>query len=217
MARNKKWKQSESDLCPPCSKERETFEHIFQCQDQRAKTCRSTHLLELKKTLIAINTDPFIANHICRIITQFCSKYPITLIRINPFLSVHDKQKALAINAQINLGVPLMISGFLTKDISDVQQQHLTDLRLSRRPNIKSWNKSVIQIFLNFSQTVLKFRSDILHNEAIFTQEATLRSQAVQLLHSLRTTPFSLPKTSRNLLERPTSYLQTTPLRNVIS
>ena len=217
MARNMKWKQSDNEKCPLCRTKAETIEHVLQCQDQRARTCRSMQILELRKTLKGINTAPFITNHFCRIITQFTYTYPVSTIKTNPSTSIDDQQRASGINEQIELGIPLLLSGFITKGVSEIQQKHLEGLQSSRRPNIRSWCKSAIKHLLEFTQTLWKFRSEILYEEATFTQEAMLLPQAINLLQSLRKMPYSLHKSARNLLDQSTSYLQTTHLRNVIS
>ena len=120
-------------------------------------------------------------------------------------------------NNQVQLGTHLLLSGFLTKDVSDIQQEYLCDLRRSKKPNVRSWNRSAIKLLLDFSHELWKNRSNILHDEATMTQEAVLRNQAVNLLWSLRTTPYCLHITKRKLLERSSEYLNTTPINNIVS
>lgn len=77
MHRNKRWKQSTNDQCPLCIKECENSMHVYQCPDHRAKTNRSLQIVELKKKIQGISTDPFLINHIGRIIYQFSSNFPV--------------------------------------------------------------------------------------------------------------------------------------------
>ena len=88
------------------------------------------------------------------------------------------------------MGTHLLLSGHLLRDVSDIQIIHLQNMKTSKKPNVHSWNRSVIQLLLDFSQNIWKYRSDILHDEATMTQEAVLRNQAVGLLRSNRTTPY---------------------------
>lgn len=217
MATNKKWNQSPHYTCPLCCKCIETMEHVFQCQDPRAKNNRSIQIIELKKKLTGTSTSQFITNHACRIIYQFSSNFPVTMIPCPASATDELKKKITLMNNQIEMGVPNLLSGLLHRDLSDIQQQHLQNLRQAKRPNISSWNRSIILFFLVYSQSIWKFRSDVLYNEALFTRETLLRDQAVALLTSLRHTPFRLPNQSRNLLNRSTDYLKTSYLRNVIS
>ena len=116
--------------------------------------------------------------------------------------------KAQRFNNQIDMGVQLFLSGYLLKDLSEIQQQHLEGLLLQRKPNIQSWTRSIITLLLEYSQALWKFRSEIHHTEAKLTQEAILREQAVSLLFSLRSTPY---------LTRTSEYLRTTQIHNVTS
>ena len=217
MCRNLKWGQSSTNICPLCQKEPETVAHIFQCKDSRARTCRSIQIIELKNKLKAVNTSPFIINHLCRILFQFFSQFPISVISI-PINSTEEQRLDYTnMNQQITMGAEQLLSGFLCYQISQIQNRHIQTSCLSRKSTLNSWNRTVIKAFLDFSQAVWKSRSDILHNEAAFTREAMLREQAVILLTTLRFTPHRLPNQSRNLLNRTKSYLQTSHLKNVVS
>lgn len=115
------------------------------------------------------------------------------------------------------MGVQLLLSGYLLKELSEIQQKRLEGLRLQRKPNIHSWNRSMITFLLEYSQALWKFRYEIHHTEAKMTHETILREQAVSLLFSLRTTPYRIPYNLRNLLTRTTEYLRTTQIHNVTS
>ena len=73
------------------------------------------------------------------------------------------------------MGVLPLLSGFLCQEVSEIQKNHMQGLKLARKSNINSWNRGTIKALLTFSHDVWKFRSDILHNEATFTQETMLR------------------------------------------
>ena len=104
-------------------------------------------------------------------------------------------------NVQIEVGAELLLSVFMLDTLSDIQQEHLESLRLQKKPNVLSWNRSALQILLDYSRALWKYRSEILHNESLFTQETMLRNQAASLLTSLRSTPYRLPMANRNLLK----------------
>ena len=63
-ARQFKWKQSESPLCPFCHEDEETRSHLFQYSHPISKTNRITALGNLRNSLKGINTSPLIINHI---------------------------------------------------------------------------------------------------------------------------------------------------------
>ena len=148
-------------------------------------------------------------------IYQFTSNFPVTTLPIPRTASEQHKIKIEKINNQVKLGTHLLLSGLLIKDVSGIQQEYLCDLRRSKKTNARSRNRSTIKLLLDFSHELWKYRSNILHDEATMTQEAVLRNQAVNLLRSLRTTPYCLPITKRKLLERSSDYLSTTPINNV--
>ena len=107
-------------------------------------------------------------------------------------------------------------SGVLLQDVSEIRQDYLNGLKLLKKPNFQSLNRSIIKLLLHISQDLWKCRSDILHNKAPITQEAVLRNQAIALVRSLRTTPYSLPHAKRKLFDCTSHYLSTTPLNNVV-
>ena len=146
MSRNYKWKQSDTDKCPLCCKVRETVEHVFKCEDPRAKTYQSLQVLDLTKKLRGISTDPFITNTIARMIYQFTSNFPVTTLPTPRTASDKQKIRIEKMNNQVQLGTHLLLSGFLTKDVSDIQQEYLCDLRRSKKPNVRSWNRSAIKL-----------------------------------------------------------------------
>ena len=118
---------------------------------------------------------------------------------------------------QVKLGTHLLLSGLLLKDVSGIQQEYLCILRMSKKPIVRSWNRSAIKLLLDFSQEIWKYRSNILHDEATVTEEAILHNQGIDLLRSLRSTPYRLPISKRKLIGRSSEYLSTTPINNVVS
>ena len=217
MSRNLRWKQSPTDIYPLCQAKIEITKHVYQYQDPRARTNRSIHILAPKNALKALNTAPFIINHLSRAIYQFSSNFPVPLVQMNQTSADERKQEATNVNHQLKMGMLPLLSGYLCREVSSTQQLHMNNVKLHRKPNIHSWSRGVIRALLDYSQSVWKFCSDILHNESTFTQETMLREQAVKLLFSLLSTQLRLPQKSRNLLLRTKECIQTTHLRNIIS
>ena len=217
MSRNLKRKQSSTNLCPLCQSNSESTEQVFQCPDSCARTNRSKQILDLKNNLKSLITVPIIINHIARAIYQFSSNVPVSLITINPSSSVEQQNESNNTNQQLCMGTLSLLSGFPCQDVSTIQQHYMDGLKLEQKPNMYSWSWGAIKALLNFPQAIWKFRSDNLHNEATFAQEKMLWEQAIQLLTSLRSTPFRLPKTSNSLLTQTKDYLQISHLRNITS
>ena len=201
MSRNFKWKQSETNICPLCQKHEETTNHVYQCSDERAKPCRSLQILEIKKKLQASSTDPFIINHMGKILYQFSAGYNVNLLPTPATASPELKLKVQSLNNQVSMGPLLMLSGFITCDLSANQSTYMETLQRQKKPNMSSWNRTIIKSLLEYSQAIWKFRSEILHDEAVLTQDAMLRTQATQLLYSIRRTLHRIPSKNRNLLK----------------
>ena len=70
---------------------------------------------------------------------------------------------------------------------------------------------------LDHANELWQFRSKILHDEALLTREALLRNQAVDIIISYKATLYKVAYEQRHLLDRTTTYLRSTHLRNVRS
>lgn len=101
-------------------------------------------------------------------------------------------------NHQIDMGAKQPLSGFLCQEVSKVRNRYMNTLKLEKKNTMHSWNRETIKSLLDFSNALWKFRSDILHDEAVFTQETMLRDQAIQLLSTLQFTPYQLPQNHTN-------------------
>ena len=117
-------------------------------------------------------------NHIGRILYQFSAGYNINLLPTPATASPELKLKVQSSNNKVSMGPLLMLSRFITCDLSAIQSTYLETLQRQKKPNISSWNRTIIKSLLEYSQAIWKFRSEILHDEAVFTQEAMLRTQA---------------------------------------
>ena len=110
----------------------------------------------LDKELRGIDTHPLLRRQLMRIMRQYCSGYDVTHMAVLPPLS-----------------------GFLCREVPEIQQKHMKGLKLARMSKINSWNRGAIKALLTFSQAVWTFRSDILHNEATFTRNYALSNQTL--------------------------------------
>ena len=121
------------------------------------------------------------------------------------------------INHQISFGIDNMLSGALTKQLSQVQKHHIATFKVGKMTTIRSWNRNFIELMLEHANEIWKYRSEILHEEEKLTREAAMREQAVNLLLRLRQDPHQVSFQFRNLLNRTRHYLRTTHARNVRS
>ena len=121
------------------------------------------------------------------------------------------------INQQFPLGIDNLLGGALIIYLSIVQQHHINTYNVGKFASIRSWNRSIIRLFLDHANELWKRRSQILHDESLLTRETLLPSQAIDLLTTYKTTPRFLLFEQRHLLDRIKNYLRTTHLRNVRS
>ena len=83
--------------------------------------------------------------------------------------------------------------------------------------SIRAWNRNFIELMLDHTNDIWKYRSEVLHEEEKLTREAAMREQAVHLLLRLRQGPHQVTFQFRKLLNWTRHYLRTTHARNVIS
>ena len=215
MKRNFLWKYSETDKCPMCTTQVETREHVLLCTDELAITYRDKMLLGLKTDLLKNHTDPFLTNHIMRILRQFHSGYPVTKIPILPDIGGIQLHRIQLLNTVIDNGVDNLLSGVITREISEFQQFHITDQSLESVINIVRWNRMFIRLILDYTNSLWLYRCTILHSTKNLQRDTILRKQAIDLLRKLKYDPFQLPYNSRDLMHRSSSKMMTADLSSV--
>ena len=217
MKRNCAWGFTESDKCPICSKAVEDRKHILSCRDPLSIAFRNKQILGLRASLQKIHTNPFITNHIIRSLYQYHGGYNISLIPIRPTMSELEKLDSIAINDTITLGMDNFLSAVVTKSISDAQHRYIIDHGLSNVINITGWNKGVIRIMFEYTNSIWLYRSSILHEKKELNREAMIRQQAVDLLFQLRRNPYKLHYSGRDLSARRRSDIMNAPLSRVLN
>jgi len=139
------------------------------------------------------------------------------MIQLKEDFDPTEREHMNLINEQFKLGIDNLLSGALTTYLSSIQQHHISTYNVGRFTSIRSWNRSVLRLFLDHANAIWQYRCKILHDEDLLTREATLRNQAIALLNEYKTTPEKIAFEQRDLLNRKVSYLKTTHLRNVRS
>ena len=211
------WKQTDSPKCPFCKTEDESRMHIFTCSNVVSKSFRKLELAKIRKELKRIQTAPLLTNHILRALHQFHNSYPVSMIQLKEDFDPTEREHMNLINEQFKLGIDNLLSGALTTYLSSIQQHHISTYNVGRFTSIRSWNRSVLRLFLDHANAIWQYRCKILHDEDLLTREATLRNQAIALLNEYKTTPEKIAFEQRDLLNRKVSYLKTTHLWNVRS
>ena len=212
-----RWKQAESPKCPICKTDNETRLHLLTCSNVVTKSHRKILLTKMKKELRRIQTAPLLTNHIMRALHQFHNNFPVSMVPVNTTTDEIEKSHLISINNQMTLGVDNLLSGALTTFLSDIQRHHIKTYNVGKFTSIRSWNRNIIKLMLDHANELWQFRSKILHDEALLTREAFLRNQAVDIHISYKATPYKVAYEQRHLLDRTTTYLRSTHLRNVRS
>ena len=215
MKRNLHWKFSDTDKCPLCTTSVEDRAHILLCKDELAVSNRDKLLIALKNDFIKIHTDPFLANHIIRILRQFHSGVPVSKIESENYSSKIERYRNQLLNIIIDNGVDNLLSGVITADFSDIQQHHIDDNELNNVTHITKWNRSFIHLILDYTNNLWLYRCTILHSKTNLQRDKLIRSQAIELLRKLRGNPFLLPHSSRDLSQRSASTLMAADLSSV--
>ena len=84
--------------------------HILLCKDELAVSNRDKLLIALKNDLIKIHTDPFLANHIIRILRQFHSGVPVSKIESENYSSKIERYRNQLLNIIIDNGVDNLLT-----------------------------------------------------------------------------------------------------------
>lgn len=215
MMRNLEWKQSVTDLCPLCNKTPESRRHIFQCNDSLAVANRNQSLLNFRKTLSKANTNPLLTAHVVNFLRQFVQGFQTSKIKILETHTPIERDDLNSINALLDIGVDNIISGVVSSDATEIQQRFASTYNVGERFSILSWNRMLIRALLDFSNSIWKYRSGVLHETKEKTREAMIKEKAVELLITLRRDPYLLPYNARDLAHRKKSDIMEATLTNV--
>ena len=188
---------------------------MFICKDELAVTFRDQNLIELKKDLLKIHIDQFLTNHIIRIIRQHHSEFPVAKIQLRDDDGIFESWRAKLINRVIENGIDNLLSGVITSDLSEIQQYHIEDDELSSVTHISKWNRSFIQLILNYTNNLWLYRCKILHSQNNLQRDTLIRNKAISLLQKLRRDPFQLPHASRDIAHRSRSKMLTADLSSI--
>jgi len=116
-ARKKDWGQSKDDRCPICSNERETCDHVLQCEEKIIFEARKIFLRELKEELRSLGTKPILLRWLMILTYQFIGKFET---KVPPKVNGYKKIRR-AIQSQLKLGTGNMLRGIISFKWGEIQ------------------------------------------------------------------------------------------------
>ena len=131
MKRNHEWKFSVTPNCPICVQQVEDRMHIFRCDDPIAVSHRNVSLLKLKTKMAKAFTNPFITNHILRVLRQYHGNFTVTEIKKHP----NEPQQHADVdsfNSFIKIGADNIISGEVSSDLSEIQERYAKEFDVEK-------------------------------------------------------------------------------------
>ena len=122
---------------------------------------------------------------------------------------------AVSLKELLDVGIDNMIAGVITTDATDIQQRYASMYNVGDQFSILPWNRTLIKVLLNLSNSLWQYRSGILHDTKELSRETMIKLKAVESLYELRKYPYCLPYTSRDLALRSKSEIINATLTNV--
>ena len=207
-SRQKRWKQIQSSLCPLCSQQEESPNHLFQCTAPCITSYRRKHIKAIRDELTSVGTDPYIQRHLMRMILQFTNGFTVS-----PILHCSDNpESVLALNEQLKVGIDNFMRGVVVWRLGYAQEKFFRS-----NGNFKSkgdtWSKNLISFMFKTSHSIWTERCTKIAETTDATYEQGIRNQCQSLLIQLSKHPHRLPVDSRHLLKRKPVFTKTSTLR----
>ena len=204
-------KEAEVDICPLCKEKVETCDHVIKCEEPSIVAFRNELLLQFKKNLKCLQTQPVLERKIIILIRKWIQGYPIRI-------TVAENEIDNAINDQIRLGVENMRKGIISEKLRAVQENYYSSIDCNKKYFTGDyWAKRVIIELMTFSKEMWLKRCEIVHELDTHTLNKRTRMKARELFLRLKQSPWNLMAEDRKLLERKLLYFETTHLGNINS
>ena len=113
--------------------------HVFRCDDLIVVSHRNVSLLKLKTKMAKTFINPFITNHILRVLRQYHANFTVTEIKKHP----NEPQQHADVdsyNSFIQISADNIISGVVSSDISEIQERYAEEYDVGKKFSILSWN-----------------------------------------------------------------------------
>jgi len=207
-ARKKDWGQSKDDRCPICNEERETCDHVLQCEEKIIFEARKIFLRELKEELRSLGTKPILLRWLMILTYQFVGKFET---KVPPKVNGYKKIRR-AIQSQLKLGTGNMLRGIISFKWGEIQARH--DKKRDRTRGA-SWSGNAARAFLKFSQNLWRHRCEVLHKIKNGTQDEGIRSRCLTMALNLQSEPWRLLPSDQHLCARSLKFFTSAPIVNV--
>ena len=204
--------KSDSDICPLCKSETETWEHVLRCDATCASTHREKEMMTFKKNLRKMKTKPVLLRRIVCIMRQWLKSHEIITYRSDEVCELER-----AIQMQMEIGVNNMFKGFVCTELIEIQDRYYEDIRKNTNSHntIDEWSKLIVLSLLDFSKSMWRNRCEIVNQHDLETVEIRTRNKAWELCQSLRTSFFLLSDGDKHLGKREKQFFDTAPMINI--
>jgi len=207
-ARKKDWDQSQDDRCPICSTERETCDHVLQCEEKIIFEARKIFLRELKEQLRSLGTKPILLRWLMILTYQFVGKFKT---KVPPKVKGYKKIRR-AIQSQLKSGTGNILRGIISFKWGEIQARY--DKRKDRTRGA-SWGGNTTRAFLTFSQNLWRHRCEVLHKLKSGTQDEGIRARCLTMALNLQSKPWRLLPSDQHLCARSLKFFTSAPIVNV--
>ena len=209
----KLWKRANSDMCPLCDSEPETWQHVLRCKNEHIVRTRNESLLTMKRTLSQMKTNEMLSYHIMWILRTWSDGNVLDAPKQSPFFPSAEIHKAYI--HQSDIGFDLFMKGMVSTQWAEIQEFDYSMQDLPRKYNIVRWRKNIVRSLLEHCCLIWNERCTIVQALNNNTHETRMRAAAWEYCLQIKSEPWRIPHIGRHLLERDKRYFHTTRYVNV--
>ena len=111
---------------------------MYQCNDSLAVAHRNQQLIQLRKTLTKVHTNPLLTNHIVNSLQQLVNGFQTPKIKIVDASTGDGRADPSSINELLEIGVDNIISGVVSNDATEVQRRYAVTYNVGEHFSILS-------------------------------------------------------------------------------
>ena len=208
-----RWGTSDTPLCPNCSIEDETIEHIFRCPNSLMQTVRNDGIRDVMKIMTNLKTDPQLLNVIHMILTSFATDYPIKF----PPLHAHPKSMHIQqlLKSQKNIGWLNFHKGLVSTKFGEIQAFYYKQIKAHKTLNVDRWNNSLLSALLDYSRKLWRHRCNIVSINDEMTLERRIRKETKEKYQIFKSKLWKFRNQDRELLTRGKDFFDTAPFHAI--
>ena len=214
MARCKLWKTAATDKCPLCESAKESWEHVYQCNNEHAVRERKVYLNTIKESLDKLHTHPSLRELVLNILQQLSDKQTPTFTPPTNPDEVESLMPAL-FTSQTRIGWKCFLKGLISLKWGEAQEKYYIGQRMDHKFNKTRWCNKLVSLISDFQRTLWNNRCNIVNLENELTLEKRKRKQLQELHQYINRNAWKLRNNDRHLLRHPETFFQKASMQQI--